>query len=118
MELRRATKVVLMRVLDPAELHFQFERPAMFQDMESGRDLYVEPAAGARARCRQAEAELLAASVNNRLLAGRRQQVPEGRHVVERQWIDDRQMTARRDLDQTELGAISIFRNEFGIKSD
>jgi hypothetical protein len=34
-----------LRVLDPAEIHFRFERPAMFVDLESGRDLYVDPAA-------------------------------------------------------------------------
>ncbi len=38
-------EVVLLRVLDPAEIDFQFEKPAMFVDLESGRDLYVDPAA-------------------------------------------------------------------------
>jgi uncharacterized protein (DUF58 family) len=38
-------EVVLMRVLDPAEVAFGFDRPATFEDMESGRDLYVDPAA-------------------------------------------------------------------------
>jgi uncharacterized protein (DUF58 family) len=37
-------EVVLLRVLDPAELDFTFEKPAMFVDLESGRDLYVDPA--------------------------------------------------------------------------
>lgn len=37
-------EVVLLRVLDPAELAFEFTKPAMFVDMESGRDLYVDPA--------------------------------------------------------------------------
>lgn len=36
-------EVVLMRVLDPAELEFTFAKPAQFVDMESGRDLYVDP---------------------------------------------------------------------------
>ncbi|MDP6468415.1 MAG: DUF58 domain-containing protein [Pirellulaceae bacterium] len=40
----RGHEVVLMRVLDPAELNFQFDSPAMFEDLESGRDLYVDPA--------------------------------------------------------------------------
>jgi len=35
--------VVLFHVLDPAELHFDFEHPAVFQDMESGRSMYVDP---------------------------------------------------------------------------
>ena len=36
-------EVVLLRVLDPAELEFSFDKPAMFVDLESGRDLYVDP---------------------------------------------------------------------------
>ena len=36
---------VVFRVLDPAEVAFTFEEPAMFRDLESGRDLYVDPAA-------------------------------------------------------------------------
>src|SRR4051812_47881274 len=38
-------EVVLLRVLDPAETEFNFDRPALFLDMESGKDLYVDPAA-------------------------------------------------------------------------
>jgi uncharacterized protein (DUF58 family) len=38
-------EVVILRVLDPAELEFAFEKAAMFVDLESGRDLYVDPAA-------------------------------------------------------------------------
>jgi uncharacterized protein (DUF58 family) len=37
-------EVVLMRVLDPAELEFGFDKAATFVDMETGRDLYVDPA--------------------------------------------------------------------------
>jgi uncharacterized protein (DUF58 family) len=37
-------EVVLLRVLDPAEINFKFDKPAMFVDLESGRDLYVDPA--------------------------------------------------------------------------
>ncbi len=38
-------EVVLLRVLDPAELEFRFDKPAMFVDLETGRDLYVDPQA-------------------------------------------------------------------------
>jgi uncharacterized protein (DUF58 family) len=38
-------EVVLLRVLDPAELEFDFKKAAMFVDMESGKDLYVDPEA-------------------------------------------------------------------------
>jgi uncharacterized protein (DUF58 family) len=37
--------IVLLRVLDPAERGFQFDGPAMFHDLESDRELYIEPAA-------------------------------------------------------------------------
>jgi len=37
--------IVLFHILDPAELHFDFDMPALFQDIESGRDLYVDPPA-------------------------------------------------------------------------
>jgi uncharacterized protein (DUF58 family) len=36
-------EVVILRVLDPAETDFKFEKPAMFFDVESGKDLYVDP---------------------------------------------------------------------------
>ena len=39
----RGHDVVLLRVLDPAEVDFTFANPAMFRDVESGRELYVDP---------------------------------------------------------------------------
>lgn len=41
----RGHDVIVLRVLDPAEVAFAFSLPAMFQDVESGRELYVDPAA-------------------------------------------------------------------------
>lgn len=38
-------EVVLMRVLDPAELAFDFKQPTTFIDLETGRDLYIDPVA-------------------------------------------------------------------------
>ena len=35
--------VVLFHVLDPAELNFDFDSPALFQDMETQRNIYVDP---------------------------------------------------------------------------
>src|SRR3954469_23434360 len=37
-------EVVIMRVLDPAEMDFGFDKAATFVDIETGRDLYVDPA--------------------------------------------------------------------------
>lgn len=36
-------EVVLFQLLDPAELSFNFEKAAMFHDIESERDLYIDP---------------------------------------------------------------------------
>jgi uncharacterized protein (DUF58 family) len=38
-------EIVLLRVLDPAEINFTFDGPATFVDAESGRDLFIDPAA-------------------------------------------------------------------------
>jgi uncharacterized protein (DUF58 family) len=39
----RGHDVVVLRVLDPAEVSFTFKTPAMFHDIESGRELYIDP---------------------------------------------------------------------------
>ena len=39
----RGHDVVILRVLDPAEVEFTFSNPSMFVDVESGRQMYVEP---------------------------------------------------------------------------
>jgi uncharacterized protein (DUF58 family) len=41
----RGHEVAVLRVLDPAEVAFSFDVPAMFHDVESGRELYIDPAA-------------------------------------------------------------------------
>ena len=38
-------EVVIFQILDPAELTFDFAKAALFHDLESGRDLYIEPSA-------------------------------------------------------------------------
>src|SRR5262249_1887509 len=35
--------VILMRVLDPAEVVFDFKKESLFEDLETGRQLYVDP---------------------------------------------------------------------------
>ncbi|HXT59263.1 MAG TPA: DUF58 domain-containing protein [Pirellulales bacterium] len=39
----RGHEVVVLRVLDPAEIDFRFDEAAVFQDLESGREIYVDP---------------------------------------------------------------------------
>jgi uncharacterized protein (DUF58 family) len=41
----RGHEVIVLRILDPAELAFTFDVPAMFHDLESGREVYIDPAA-------------------------------------------------------------------------
>ena len=53
-------ETVFFQVLDPAEQAFSFEAPALFRDMETGRQLFVDPGA-ARAGYRKALAAHLAA---------------------------------------------------------
>lgn len=38
-------EVLVIRVLDPAEVTFQFQQESLFFDLESGRELYVDPEA-------------------------------------------------------------------------
>jgi uncharacterized protein (DUF58 family) len=39
----RGHDVIVLRILDPQEAHFRFTTPAMFQDVESGREMYIDP---------------------------------------------------------------------------
>ena len=55
-------EVALLHTLDPNEIAFEFSGPALFQDLESGQDVYVDPAVARAdyqrrfgAHCRQAE---------------------------------------------------------------
>ena len=41
----RGHDVVVLRVLDPAEVDFPFTTPAMFHDVESGKEIYIDPTA-------------------------------------------------------------------------
>ena len=39
----RGHEVMIFQILDPAELALNFDEPAMFHDVESGREMYVDP---------------------------------------------------------------------------
>jgi len=49
-------EVVVFQILDPAELAFTFENPALFEDVESGRTLFLDPAAARKEYLRRLEA--------------------------------------------------------------
>jgi uncharacterized protein (DUF58 family) len=48
-------EVMVIQVLDPAELSFDFRDPAMFQDVESGRVLFIDPGAARKEYLRKLE---------------------------------------------------------------
>ncbi len=54
----RGHEVVLFQILDPAELTLNFDRPALFHDLETGREVYVDPAATRRDYQQRLEAHL------------------------------------------------------------
>lgn len=41
----RGHDVIVFQVLDPTELSLDLDTPALFEDLETGRDIYVDPAA-------------------------------------------------------------------------
>lgn len=41
----RGHEVLLLRVLDPGEIELRLDEPAMVHDLESGRDVYIDPEA-------------------------------------------------------------------------
>lgn len=49
-------EVVVFQVLDPAELRFEFDTPIIFRDVETGRELFIDPSA-ARKRYMEAFAQ-------------------------------------------------------------
>ena len=53
-------EIVIFQMLDPAELSFKFDSAAMFQDMESGRMLFIDPSAARTEYNRKLEAHCAA----------------------------------------------------------
>jgi uncharacterized protein (DUF58 family) len=53
-------EVVVFQVLDPAELAFNFDAAAMFEDVESGRTLFIDPNAARKEYLRKLEAHCAA----------------------------------------------------------
>jgi uncharacterized protein (DUF58 family) len=41
-------EVLLFHTLDPAEIEFKFDKPVMFHDVESGRQLFIDPSSAKR----------------------------------------------------------------------
>lgn len=39
----RGHEVILLRTLDPAEIDFQMDAPGMVEDLETGREIYIDP---------------------------------------------------------------------------
>jgi uncharacterized protein (DUF58 family) len=67
-------EVVIFHILDPAELSFDFERPCIFYDVETGRELYADPLAVRDEYCRKLDEHLAAIrGIAGRLGIGYRQ---------------------------------------------
>lgn len=49
-------EIIVFQLLDPAELNFPFDAAAMFQDIESGRTLFIDPAVARKEYMRNLEA--------------------------------------------------------------
>ena len=49
-------EVIVFHLFDPAELTFNFDQAAMFQDLESGSDRFIDPAAARPDYLRRLEA--------------------------------------------------------------
>jgi uncharacterized protein (DUF58 family) len=49
-------EILVLQVLDPVEVNFDFKDPAMFEDVESGRVLFIDPPAARREYQRKLEA--------------------------------------------------------------
>lgn len=49
-------EVLVFQILDPAEVSFQFENPTRFEDMETGRDLFLDPTAARKGYLQRFEA--------------------------------------------------------------
>jgi uncharacterized protein (DUF58 family) len=54
-------EIVVFHLLDPAERDFQFERPILFRDVETGRELFIDPVPARREYLARFEAHLAAA---------------------------------------------------------
>ncbi len=50
--------LVVFNVLDPAELSFDFETPSLFEDLETGRTMHVDPAAAKASYTRKIQRHL------------------------------------------------------------
>ncbi|HWW02375.1 MAG TPA: DUF58 domain-containing protein [Candidatus Acidoferrum sp.] len=48
-------EVVVFQILDPAESSFSFENPSLFEDVESGRKIFIDPAAARKEYLRRLE---------------------------------------------------------------
>jgi uncharacterized protein (DUF58 family) len=48
-------EVVVFQILDPAESAFSFENPSLFEDVESGRKIFIDPAAARKEYLRRLE---------------------------------------------------------------
>ncbi|MGC4005162.1 MAG: hypothetical protein QM811_19415 [Pirellulales bacterium] len=85
---------------------------------ETRGELHVEQRVRRLTRRFEAEIQFLATGVRDGHMARRNQEIPEWSNVVDLQRIDDRQVRAGGDLNQTQFRAVSMLADEFRIEAD
>jgi uncharacterized protein (DUF58 family) len=93
----RGHEVAVFQVLDRQEIDFAFETPSPFVDMESGRELFIDPAAvrdGYRERFR-AHSETVARSCRERGIGFHRMLTDEPLEMALHRFLSSRQVRAR-----------------------
>ncbi len=81
-------EVMVFHLFDPKEMDFRFDDATLFEDLESGRDLYIDPAAARRDYLQKLQAHIAAA-----------RQTCEKLGVSYHQWTSDRPLeTALSDF--------------------
>lgn len=72
-------EVIVFQVLDPAEINFTFTNALLFQDVESGREVYIDPAAARKGYLEKFEAHQAEAQAVCRRLGAQFQTLPTDR---------------------------------------
>ena len=93
-------------------------RRRVLQTDQTRRDLRVEQPLRSLADGLQAEAKFLSSGVHDRRMVAFAERLPKGRDVPDFTRVNHRQLVADGHLDQAQVGAIGVFRDEFRVKSD
>lgn len=88
----------------------------VLKPIESGGNLNIEKVWDSFSCRSVAEQNLFAARMHDHGSLGFHQQIPKRAQIVDFQWIDDRDVVFRCNLQQTKKRTIGVFRNKFRIE--